>query len=78
MDAHTEFRRGIEYAGNTREGWTKVDWGLTRVTSTELQALRMAYAHKDHPHGCEIKANENGYHFTLFNEEGGKMFNGRK
>lgn len=78
MDAHKEFRRGIDYEGNRREGWIKVDWGFTRMISTELQALRMAYSYKDHPHGCEIKGTEKGYHFTLFNEAGGKMFNGRK
>ena len=79
MDAHQEFKRGISAIGNSREGWTKTDWGMIKPLKTELEALRLAYAHKDHPHGFQIRATQSGsYRFTLFNEEGGKMFNGRK
>lgn len=58
--------------------FTKLDWGFQAVVSSELEALRIAYGHRNSKHGVEIRETADGlFVVTVFNELAEKAGIGR-
>ena len=51
----------------------KLDWGYAATVDNEVEALRIAYAHRNAKHGVLVEPHhKGGFRVTLYNEVGGK------
>jgi hypothetical protein len=62
------FRSSISTCSQTKS--EKLDWGIQFSVETEIEALRIAYAYRNAPHGVQVRCadHRNVYLVTVFNE----------
>ncbi len=49
------------------------DWGVCFEVSTELEALRIGYEHRNAPHGYQVRKIPSGWQVTVFNDKAASM-----